>query len=234
MDEESITSFDISETASRKRSRDDEASAEPAAASRDCIQEGDTVIYLMHDSSQMGSMLKVNPREQQKLGSKKYSVRSLIGRPFGSVFELQQRHLQLVEEYAILDEVPEVALGSAGIGPLKTCGINLFSSNTLFRTDAVGDNSLYHDDNTAQRLKTEDIHLLREQGASGHDIIRSLIQNSDTWGNKSQFAREKWLARKQKRCLRPRLLEDSALINVLSLQICSKSSHRQVHPRYSG
>ena len=63
----------------------------------------------------------------------------------------------------------------------------------------VGDNSQYFDDNTAQRLKTEDIHQLREQGASGHDIIRSLIQNSDTWENKSQFAREKWLARKQKR-----------------------------------
>lgn len=66
----------------------------------------------------------------------------------------------------------------------------------------VGDNSQYFDDNTAQRLKTEDIHQLREQGASGHDIIRSLIQNSDTWENKSQFAREKWLARKQKRYVR--------------------------------
>ncbi|CAM9271442.1 unnamed protein product, partial [Ectocarpus fasciculatus] len=146
----------------------------------DCIQEGDTVIYLMHDSKEMGSMLKVNPREQQKMGSKRYSVRALIGAPYGSVFELQQRHLQPVQEYAILGEVPEVATGAS----------------------FVGDNSQYFDDNTAQRLKTEDIHQLREQGASGHDIIRSLIQNSDTWENKSQFAREKWLARKQKRYVR--------------------------------
>lgn len=86
----------------------------PPVAARDCIQEGDTVIYLMHDSKEMGSMLKVNPREQQKMGSKRYSVRALIGAPYGSVFELQQRHLQPVQEYAILGEVPEVATGAVG------------------------------------------------------------------------------------------------------------------------
>ena len=66
-------------------------------------------------------------------------------------------------------------------------------------TETAGDNSTYYDSNTAQKLKAKDIGDLREQGASGHDIIRQLIQNSDTWQSKSQFAREKWLARKQKR-----------------------------------
>lgn len=63
-----------------------------------------------------------------------------------------------------------------------------------------GNNSSYVDSNTSQHLKSEDIHHMRQQGVSGRDIIRSLIQNSDTWESKSQFAREKWLARKQKRC----------------------------------
>ena len=105
---------------SKKRPREEAVSgvASPVVAARDCIQEGDTVIYLMHDSAQMGSMLKVNPREQQKIGSKRYSVRSLIGAPYGSVFELQQRHLQPVQEYAILGEVPEVATGAVGAGLL--------------------------------------------------------------------------------------------------------------------
>ena len=66
---------------SRKRTREDEGVDQGAegtaqgAADRDRIKAGDTVIYLMHDSNRMGSMLKVNPKEQQKLGSRKYNVR---------------------------------------------------------------------------------------------------------------------------------------------------------------
>jgi tRNA (adenine-N(1)-)-methyltransferase non-catalytic subunit len=170
-----------------KRPREEEEEEQlqpPNENTKDCIKEGDTVIYYLHDSSQMGSMLKINPREQQKVGSKKYSVKSLIGAPYGSVFELQQRTLRLVGEYAILGEVPEVA-----------SGFTEASSST-------GNNSGFSDTNTAQHLRQADITQLKEQGASGHDIIRSLIQNSDTWENKSQFAREKWLARKQKRYVR--------------------------------
>jgi tRNA (adenine-N(1)-)-methyltransferase non-catalytic subunit len=62
-----------------------------------------------------------------------------------------------------------------------------------------GDNSTFVDTNTAQKLKPEDIQQLREKGVAGSEIIRSLIQNSETWDSKSQFAKEKWLARKQKR-----------------------------------
>jgi tRNA (adenine-N(1)-)-methyltransferase non-catalytic subunit len=64
---------------------------------------------------------------------------------------------------------------------------------------SVGDNRSYFDNNTAQKLKDTDIHNLRDSGASGSEIINSLIANSDTWTNKSEFAQEKWLKRKQKK-----------------------------------
>lgn len=61
---------------SRKRSREAPggiAWTERDCSDRDTIHAGDTVIYLLHD--EQGSMLTVNPREEQKIGSKKYSVK---------------------------------------------------------------------------------------------------------------------------------------------------------------
>jgi len=40
---------------------------------------------------------------------------------------------------------------------------------------------------------------MKEEGATGSVIIKSLIANSETWENKTEFAQEKWLKRKQKK-----------------------------------
>lgn len=87
------------------------------------------------------------------------------------------------------------------------------------------DNSHYFDSNTAQKLSSDDILKLRvryltklirhfvskfseydvqDDGVNGTSIIKSLIENSDTWATKSEFAQEKWLKRKQRKYL-PRL-----------------------------
>ncbi len=120
-----------------------------------------------------------------------------MGVPFGSVFELGHRTLKMVKEYDITEAVPEVATGGMYLSFIE-CSKNVADIACKDATDA-GDNSKFMDSNTAQKLKMEDIQELREQGASGSDIIRSLIQNSETWDSKSQFAKQKWLARKQKR-----------------------------------
>jgi len=65
-----------------------------------------------------------------------------------------------------------------------------------------GDNRTYHDSNTAQKLQTADIQKMRESGATGLDIIKSLIANSDTWNAKTEFAQEKWLKRKRSKYIR--------------------------------
>ena len=62
-----------------------------------------------------------------------------------------------------------------------------------------GDNSGYVDTNTAQKLTVHDIARLKEEGLTGKDIIKSLIQNSDTFATKTDFAQAKWLKRKEKK-----------------------------------
>jgi tRNA (adenine-N(1)-)-methyltransferase non-catalytic subunit len=70
---------------------------------------------------------------------------------------------------------------------------------TLVNATATGDNRSFTDTNTAQKLTDSDIHQLRDQGASAKDIITSLISNSETWNNKTEFSQEKWLMKKQKK-----------------------------------
>lgn len=59
-----------------------------------------------------------------------------------------------------------------------------------------GNNSYYTDTNTAQKLSNEDIKRLKEQGLSGKDIIQNLIDHSDTFASKNEYAQEKWLKKK--------------------------------------
>jgi Gcd10p family len=44
----------------------------------------------------------------------------------------------------------------------------------------------------AQKMNDEDIRSMRESGATGIDIMKSLIANSDTWSVKTEFAQQKW------------------------------------------
>ncbi len=62
-----------------------------------------------------------------------------------------------------------------------------------------GDNSFYVDTNTAQKLSDAEITALRNQGLSGEDIIKQLINNSSTFGAKSDFAQAKWIKKKEKK-----------------------------------
>ena len=60
-----------------------------------------------------------------------------------------------------------------------------------------GDNSFYVDTNTAQKLTEPDICRLKESGLNGEEIIRTLIENSETFASKTDYAQEKWIKRKE-------------------------------------
>ena len=62
-----------------------------------------------------------------------------------------------------------------------------------------GDNSFYVDTNTAQKLKDCDINELKNSGLTGGEIIKTLIENSETFKTKTDFAQEKWIKRKEKK-----------------------------------
>lgn len=61
------------------------------------------------------------------------------------------------------------------------------------------DNRTYTDTNTAQKLSSTEIGELRENGASGKEIIQALVENSETWDTKTEFSKQKYLKKKQQK-----------------------------------
>lgn len=158
----------------------------------DLIQAGDTVIVRMHDDKST-NMLKV--LGEQKICRSKVSTKCLVGAAYGSVYQITaDRKLKLVTD----EENDDVLEPSASdVMDESHCDSELVAEVLL-----PGDNRGYIDTNTAQKLSNIDIKRLRESGASGKQIIASLIANSDTWSSKTEFAQEKWLKRKQKKYIR--------------------------------
>ena len=157
----------------------------------DVIRAGDVVIVRMHDDKST-SMLKV--QGEQKICRSKVSTKQLVGAPYGSVFQItSDRKLQLVK-----DDEEDTTLEASGTEGLEENSIDNSATGDVI----PGDNRGYIDTNTAQKLSNDDIQRLRDSGASGKEIIQSLIANSDTWASKTEFAQEKWLKRKQKKYIR--------------------------------
>jgi len=174
----------------------------------DLVREGEAVVVRMHDDK---SSNIVYVKGDQKIGRSKISVKNMAGAPFGSVFEIVERRVERVPDDDIFDCLDDNDAAEGFVqedGERDEASGAAISEEKLGRTEAKlsavgqGDNSTYHDSNTAQKLQTKDIKRMRESGASGLDIIKSLIANSDTWSAKTEFAQEKWLKRKQRKYIR--------------------------------
>ena len=77
---------------------------------------------------------------------------------------------------------------------------------------ACSDNRNLTDNRLHQKLSSDEIKELRADGASGQEIIKALVDNSETWKSKTVFSQQKWLARKeQKYAPRVRLVRCDAL-----------------------
>jgi len=157
----------------------------------DVVQEGDTIIVKMHD--EVDTMIRVISSVEQKIGKGRVNVAPLVGAPFGSIFEIRGRKLLDVSRLS-MSEIE-------GLSVLECNYIHLIFQKdfSLQPSQISGDNRSFTDTNTAQKLTDADITRLRSTGASATDIINSLISNSETWNNKTEFSQEKWLMRKQKK-----------------------------------
>ena len=51
----------------------------------------------------------------------------------------------------------------------------------------------------SQALKCHDLLRLKEDGATGEEIIKSLVENSSSFSQKTVFSQKKYLKKKQKK-----------------------------------
>lgn len=127
-----------------------------------------------------------------KFLKKTYSVKPLLGAPYGSVFEVQKTQLVRVEG-KMSSEMELAALMPSSSG------------------DAASAPAVEDTVDGAQVLDGDDIAAMRAQGASGHEIISALVENSATWSGKTEFAKEKYLKKKAIKCVFLPILEDTIL-----------------------
>jgi hypothetical protein len=62
-------------------------------------------------------------------------------------------------------------------------------------------NSKLVDDNTAQQLKHEEIEQMKLDGRGGRAIVDAVVKNSSTYAEKTEYAKEKYIRKKQKKCV---------------------------------
>uniref|UniRef100_A0A7N0TZQ5 tRNA (adenine(58)-N(1))-methyltransferase non-catalytic subunit TRM6 n=1 Tax=Kalanchoe fedtschenkoi TaxID=63787 RepID=A0A7N0TZQ5_KALFE len=159
--------------------RDDAASAAEAVAVHNArvTWEGCSVLLDINDGDRL-VFCRLSPAATVKIGNNNYSLRPLIGCPFGSLFQVDSGadgpFLSRVDPSSQGKEVPD-------------------------SIDESKDNRALVDNNKAQTLTGEDINAMRSQGATGDEIVEALIANSATFENKTSFSQEKYRLKKQKK-----------------------------------
>ncbi|XP_054153631.1 tRNA (adenine(58)-N(1))-methyltransferase non-catalytic subunit TRM6-like [Oppia nitens] len=114
------------------------------------------------------------------LGKQKIFLNSIFGQKFGSTFEVNKdRHLELVNVQKLRE---------------KSAVLPLVSSET----DDKKDNRFVLDDGKSQKLSRDDIEVLKSN-ASSDQIIENLVKNCSTFEQKTSFAQQKYLKKKQKK-----------------------------------
>ncbi len=162
----------------------------------------DSIVVVRMNEDRSAHTLKVSGK--QKLFKRNVDVTCLVGQPYGCIFELQGDSLVRVAETELFDEKDIVDVkGDETEGVASTA-----SSSSVTK----GDNRNFTDTNTAQKLSQAQVMALRSSGVKGEDIIQRLVQNSETWDKKTDYAQEKYLKKKKKKYLkRFRIVESTPL-----------------------
>lgn len=195
------------------------------------ICEGDTVIIRMYDDKST-TLINVVRGEMQKIGRYKYGVGSLIGMPYGSIYEIVDRKFVRIfeneedtDDLLDMDEMNGCSDKEVDNNEdMKNKKMKMDNNNSLDVLSVVdknnaegvighiGGNKNFNDTNTAQKIDHNDIEKLKRSGASGSDIIKALMANSDTFNSKTTFSQAKWIKRKRmKYCLRFRVIKSSPM-----------------------
>ena len=176
----------------------DDALHDPLVHNHDqVVREGQWFILIFADGKQAFGQCLTSSRGKLpplKINKRSYSTYNLIGLPYGTVLELSKNKLiPLADnedllpdfEFEVLPEGDNVGAGAA--------------TTVALSVDQLNDNRSLVDDNNSQGLKQAELRKLKDQGTEGSKIIQSLIANSSTFEAKTDFSKQKYIVRKQKK-----------------------------------
>ncbi|GAB6027030.1 tRNA (adenine(58)-N(1))-methyltransferase non-catalytic subunit TRM6 [Chamberlinius hualienensis] len=136
------------------------------------IKDGDHVILIRGD---IKSTCRVVKSKKVYFKHKKFFLNNAIGCYYGSTFKISGSHLQVMPNALVLEE---------------NNGEDNVESN---------DNRDINDDGKSQKLSTEEIESLKGKGLSGEEIVDTIIENSQTFKNKNEYSKIKYIKKKNQK-----------------------------------
>jgi len=165
------------------------------------VRDGDFVLLHFGDGRQVFAPCPGRVRVNRKY----YATHHWVGLPYGTVLEQQgNQWVPLADPTAKL--IPDFVLASNNAGNDDGGGSNNTSdsnerqnqSTTATATNVKKrDNRSIVDNNTSQALGQSDLETMRQQGVAGADIVATIVEHSATFDQKTDFAQQKYVVRKQ-------------------------------------
>lgn len=163
-------------------------------ATAERVREGDYVLLIFSDGRQILAECAKKPKSvPTRINKRTYSTAPLIGLQYGRVLELGQKEFKVLPEGE--DLMPEISPLIIGDG---TSSSNT-NATTVSTVDQTRDNRNIIDDNTSQGLDHHSLHKMIQDGTDGAIIVQQIIENSSTFEQKTDFSRQKYIAKKQQK-----------------------------------
>jgi len=123
----------------------------------------------------------LNPKKNLQLGRDLINMNGIVGKTFGTTFKMVSDHQN--NKCFQLEVAEEVQ-----------------NFEALFMNGESGeDNRDLVDNESSQKLSKQEIVKMREDGVDGKEIVEKLIENSETFQNKTKFSQAKFLKKKAKK-----------------------------------
>ncbi|EGG16842.1 tRNA-methyltransferase subunit [Cavenderia fasciculata] len=142
------------------------------------IKMGDTIILNINNGDNYKVVKLVQGLQSHVVGKcKKVDLLQLIGKPFYSTYQvLPNGTMERTNQKDIEKEL-----------------------TNLIQTTIDADNSKLTNLNTTQKLTEDDIAKMKQKGSSASEIIKALIENSDSFHTKTEYSQMKYLKKKMGR-----------------------------------
>lgn len=139
--------------------------------------------YIVIQKQNYRKLHKYNkPDSTINLGRDTINLQGIEGCPYFSVFKLIPKTNKKNREYTV--ELAEEAVNLKDEIDIKVSG---------------NDNRNIIDDGSSQKLTAADIDTLKSDSYKASDIVETLISNSKTFHNKTEFSQDKYLKKKEKK-----------------------------------
>ncbi|KOB77953.1 tRNA (Adenine-N(1)-)-methyltransferase non-catalytic subunit TRM6 [Operophtera brumata] len=139
--------------------------------------------YIVIQKQNYRKLHKFNkPNSAISLGRDTVNLNGIEGRSYFSFFKLESKNTKRNREFTV--EFTEEPVTLKDEIDIKASG---------------NDNRNIIDDGRSQKLTAADIQILKSDSSKASDIVETLITNSNTFHNKTEFSQEKYLNKKAKK-----------------------------------